>query len=49
MSNLSYIPSEIKTVIAERVGINESIITDDLSFKMDLEVDSLGFYELIMA
>jgi len=39
----------IKKIIVNRLGVDESKITEDSSFVDDLDTDSLGIVELIMA
>jgi len=41
--------SEIKTIIVDLLGADESKITMDARFREDLEADSLDLVELIMA
>ena len=43
------IDSKVKKIITEKLGIDESAITDQVSFSNDLAIDSLDFYELVMA
>ena len=40
---------KIKSVLADQLGVNESIITMDSSFVDDLGADSLDIVELIMS
>jgi acyl carrier protein len=40
---------EVKAVIIELLGVDESKITRDARFREDLEADSLDLVELIMA
>jgi acyl carrier protein len=40
---------QIKEMIAENLGVDESSITEEASFKEDLGADSLDLFELIMA
>jgi len=40
---------EIKAIIVELLGVDESKITMDARFREDLEADSLDLVELIMA
>jgi acyl carrier protein len=42
------IDSRIKTLISEKLGINESVVVEGSSFSDDLNVDSLDLYELLM-
>jgi acyl carrier protein len=39
----------IKAIIVEQLGVDESRVTMDASFRKDLEADSLDLVELIMA
>jgi acyl carrier protein len=41
--------SEVKEVIAELLGVDESKITPEARFREELEADSLDLVELIMA
>lgn len=40
---------ELKSIIAEELGIDEGRITEDASFKEDLGADSLDLFELVMS
>ena len=40
---------EIKTIVAENLGVEEDSITMESSFKDDLGADSLDLFELVMA
>ncbi|MCF2681657.1 acyl carrier protein [Faecalicatena contorta] len=40
---------QIKTMIAENLGVNEDAITEGSTFKEDLGADSLDLFELAMA
>ena len=40
---------QIKTMIAENLGVNEDAITEGATFKEDLGADSLDLFELAMA
>ena len=40
---------EIKKIVAENLGVDESTITMESSFKDDLNADSLDLFELVMA
>lgn len=40
---------EIKTIIAENLGVEEDSITMESSFKDDLKADSLDLFEMVMA
>ena len=39
---------QVKTVLVEQLGIEESEITEEASFQEDLDADSLDLVELIM-
>ena len=41
--------TEIKTIIVDLLGAEESKVTSDARFREDLEADSLDLVELIMA
>jgi len=41
--------SEIKEIIVDLLGVDESKVTPDARFREDLEADSLDLVELIMA
>ncbi len=40
---------EIKTIVAENLGVEEDEITMESSFKDDLKADSLDLFEMVMA
>lgn len=40
---------EIKAIIVDLLGVDESRVTEDARFREDLEADSLDLVELIMA
>lgn len=40
---------ELKSLIAEELGIDESRVTEEASFKEDLGADSLDLFELVMS
>ena len=40
---------QIKSMIAENLGVNEDTITEASSFKDDLGADSLDLFELVMS
>jgi len=40
---------KVKGIVREYLGVDESKVTDDASFRDDLEADSLDLVELIMA
>ena len=43
------ISAKMKDLLVSELGLDESKIADDASFEEDLEVDSLGVVELLMA
>ena len=43
------IESKLKELLVEELGLDEEKITMDATFEEDLEVDSLGVVELLMA
>jgi acyl carrier protein len=43
------VESKVKSIIAERLGVEEAEITPDASFVDDLGADSLDTVELVMA
>jgi acyl carrier protein len=51
MSTLSHddILAQIKPVVAEQLGVDESEVREDASFTEDLNADSLDLVELIMS
>ena len=40
---------KVKEVVAEKLNVDESEITESTSFKDDLDADSLDLFELVMA
>ncbi len=40
---------EIRKIVAENLGVDESTILMETSFKEDLEADSLDLFEMVMA
>jgi acyl carrier protein len=40
---------KVKVIIVDQLGVDESKVTMDASFREDLEADSLDLVELIMA
>lgn len=40
---------KMKEIIADQLGVDEDIITEEASFKEDLGADSLDLFELAMA
>ena len=40
---------EIRTIVAENLGVEENEITMESSFKDDLKADSLDQFEMVMA
>jgi acyl carrier protein len=47
--NRAEIEAKLKTLLVSELGIDESKIAPDAKFETDLEVDSLGVVELLMA
>ena len=45
----SEVSSRLTQVLVTELGLDESKINDEASFEEDLEVDSLGVVELLMA
>ena len=43
------IPSKVKKIVADHLGIDEAKVTDESSFIDDLGADSLDTVELVMA
>ena len=43
------VAERLKEVLVSELGLDANKITDDASFEEDLEVDSLGVVELLMA
>ncbi|MDX1447982.1 MAG: acyl carrier protein [Acidimicrobiia bacterium] len=43
------ISAKMKDLLVSELGLDESKISDDANFEEDLEVDSLGVVELLMA
>ena len=39
----------VKEIIEEQLGLDNVVITEETSFKEDLDVDSLDLFELVMA
>lgn len=39
----------IKEIIADSLGMDEKLITENASFKEDLGIDSLDLFEMVMA
>ena len=39
----------IKEIIEEQLGLDNLVVTEETSFKDDLDVDSLDLFELVMA
>ena len=39
----------VKEIIEEQLGLDNLVITEETSFKEDLDVDSLDLFELVMA
>ena len=40
---------KMKEIIADQLGVDEDVITEEASFKEDLGADSLDLFELAMA
>ena len=40
---------EIKTIVADNLGVDEDSITMETSFKEDLNADSMDLFEMVMA
>ena len=40
---------KVKEVVAEKLNVDESEITESTSFKDDLDADSLDLFEMVMA
>lgn len=49
MSNTEAIFEKVKVIIVDQLGVDESAVTMEASFRDDLEADSLDLVELIMA
>ncbi|HLX91380.1 MAG TPA: acyl carrier protein [Puia sp.] len=49
MNHVTEVSAEVKTLVAEKLGIDEHEIGDGKSFADDFNMDSLDFYELIMS
>ena len=45
---MSYIATRVKAIIVDKLGVDESEITNESSFTNDLGADSLDTVELIM-
>ncbi len=45
---MSDIPSRVKAIIVDKLGVDEGEVTNDASFTNDLGADSLDTVELIM-
>ena len=45
----SQVQSKMRDLLVQELGLDASKITDEASFEEDLEVDSLGVVELLMA
>ena len=45
---MSDIAAKVKAIIVDKLGVDESEVTDDASFTNDLGADSLDTVELIM-
>ena len=40
---------ELRAIVAENLGVEESELTMETSFREDLEADSLDLFEIVMA
>jgi acyl carrier protein len=40
---------EVRTLVAEQLGVDKTIVTENASFEEDLRADSLTLVELLMA
>lgn len=40
---------ELRAIVAENLGVEESELTMETSFREDLEADSLDLFEMVMA
>lgn len=40
---------ELRAIVAENLGVEESELTVETSFREDLEADSLDLFEMVMA
>ncbi|GBD84658.1 acyl carrier protein [bacterium BMS3Abin02] len=49
MMDRAEIESRLKNLLVSELGLDETKITPEASFETDLEVDSLGVVELLMA
>ena len=49
LSNMSEISEKVTSIIVDKLGVEESEVTNDASFTNDLGADSLDTVELIMA
>jgi acyl carrier protein len=49
MATTDEIFEKVKAILVEQLGVDESRVTMDASFRDDLEADSLDLVELIMA
>ena len=45
----SQVQSKMRDLLVEELGLDDSKISDEATFEEDLEVDSLGVVELLMA
>ena len=46
---MSDIEKKVKEIIAEKLGVDESVVKNEASFANDLGADSLDLFELVMA
>ena len=49
MNKMSSIEEQVKSIVAEQLGVKEDEVTKDASFVDDLGADSLDTVELVMA
>ena len=48
LKNMSDVASKVKAIIVDKLGVDESEVTNEASFTNDLGADSLDTVELIM-
>ena len=46
---MAIVLDRVKTIVADRLGVDEDVVVPDASFVDDLNADSLDLVELIMA
>ena len=49
LGNMSSMEEQVKSIVAEQLGVKEEEVTNDASFVDDLGADSLDTVELVMA